>query len=127
MPEVRGFYEKNIIIKGADYRFVKLFKEIEELKNSSYELIYDNHEELYNLYFDLKGDIYCIDIGYTELLLEESIPDLYMYKDKIYSFIHDDGLEKEVNNLILNIKNIIKNNSSDRIKFLLNNKIGPNV
>lgn len=63
-----------------DFSYLKITKEIKEIENPSYELVYDIYNEWYSFIFDLGGKMYCIDIPYDLIIGNDEEYEIKLYK-----------------------------------------------
>lgn len=122
MPEVKGFYKENIIYNHDNIVNIKLNTDLEEIKDCPYELIYELDSKYYSLIFKFNDEVYCLDIKERRILRGEKSFHLvrYNFDNKKFEFMKDDQLGGEIYKLCLRIGNVIKNNTNERIKFLVN-------
>lgn len=119
MPQVKGLYERHMGIDPKEYCTIKIIDEINELKNCPYELVYNYIGKAYMLLFELDDKLYSV-ISPNYLISIDGKCDLYGYDNGIFSYCEEGSLGEDIQALSLKLINIIKNNSNERIKYLLN-------
>lgn len=122
MPEVKGLLKKTVNYDLENYDSIKIINEVKELMEIDYELIYNKKTEVYELYFELTDRLYCVKVPKEIIYERDSVLGvLFEYIGDDYRYVNFGYLGKNISDLCSNISKIIKNDTSERIKFLLNN------
>lgn len=123
MSQVKDLFKKALGKNGyyERYKPKKLTVDILELKDNNYELVYDSIDELYSLFFEVDGNMYCLETP-EAFINESNYIFLYNIENGKFKNINWNFLGNEIFNLCIRFKEIILNHSIERIKLLMNKK-----